>query len=151
MRVFLRMILPVTLVVFVVDRLTKLWIVEGMNLEQAGRIEVIPGFFNLIMAWNRGINFGLGSGTSPMILIGIAIGVSLALTFWTMRKGRMTLGLGTGLVVGGALGNAWDRATHWRAVADFLNVTCCGIHNPYSFNIADIAIFAGAVWIAVKA
>jgi signal peptidase II len=30
-------------------------------------------------------------------------------------------------------------------VADFLNVTCCGIRNPYAFNVADVAIFAGAV------
>jgi signal peptidase II len=58
--------------------------------------------------------------------------------------------LGAGLVIGGALGNAVDRVLY-GAVADFLNMSCCGIHNPYAFNVADIAIFAGAVWIAIRA
>ena len=52
--------------------------------------------------------------------------------------------------VGGALGNAWDRL-QYGAVADFLNMSCCGIDNPYAFNIADVAIFAGAALIALKA
>ena len=49
-----------------------------------------------------------------------------------------------GLVIGGALGNVVDRIAY-GAVADFLNMSCCGISNPYSFNIADIAVFAGAL------
>jgi signal peptidase II len=51
--------------------------------------------------------------------------------------------LAIGFVTGGALGNALDRVTY-GAVADFLNTSCCGIRNPYSFNIADIFIFVGA-------
>jgi len=51
--------------------------------------------------------------------------------------------LGAGLVVGGAIGNALDRVIY-GAVADFLNMSCCGLNNPYVFNVADIAIFAGA-------
>jgi signal peptidase II len=47
-----------------------------------------------------------------------------------------------GLIIGGALGNALDRAI-FGAVMDFLNMSCCGIRNPYTFNIADIFIFAG--------
>jgi signal peptidase II len=46
--------------------------------------------------------------------------------------------------VGGALGNVVDRLAY-GAVADFLNMSCCGIDNPYAFNVADIAIFFGAV------
>ena len=57
---------------------------------------------------------------------------------------------GAGLVLGGAIGNAIDRVRH-GAVADFLNTSCCGIDNPFSFNVADIAIFLGALWIALKA
>ncbi len=48
-----------------------------------------------------------------------------------------------GLIVGGAIGNALDRVI-FGAVADFLNMSCCGINNPYAFNVADIAIFFGA-------
>ena len=53
-----------------------------------------------------------------------------------------------GLLVGGALGNVIDRLLY-GAVADFLNVTCCGIANPWSFNIADIGVFAGAIGLAL--
>jgi len=52
-----------------------------------------------------------------------------------------------GLLIGGALGNALDRVIH-GAVVDFLNMSCCGINNPYAFNVADIFIFAGAIGLA---
>lgn len=46
-------------------------------------------------------------------------------------------------MVGGALGNVVDRLLY-GAVADFLNMSCCGFENPYAFNVADISIFIGA-------
>ena len=49
-------------------------------------------------------------------------------------------------IIGGAVGNVLDRILY-GAVVDFLNFTCCGIQNPYSFNVADIAIFIGALGI----
>ena len=55
----------------------------------------------------------------------------------------MWFSVGAGLVVGGAIGNVIDRVLY-GAVADFLNMSCCGIVNPFVFNVADIAIFAGA-------
>lgn len=56
--------------------------------------------------------------------------------------------ISAGVLVGGALGNVIDRILH-GAVADFLNMSCCGFTNPYAFNIADIAIFVGAVGLVV--
>jgi signal peptidase II len=55
---------------------------------------------------------------------------------------------GVGMIVGGALGNALDRVVY-GAVADFLNMSCCGIQNPFTFNVADIFIFAGAFAIVI--
>jgi signal peptidase II len=52
------------------------------------------------------------------------------------------------LLVGGAIGNVIDRIAY-GAVADFLNMSCCGFENPYAFNVADIAIFAGAFGLVV--
>ena len=45
------------------------------------------------------------------------------------------------------MGNVVDRLLY-DAVADFLNVTCCGLNNPFAFNVADIAIFVGAIGLA---
>jgi signal peptidase II len=53
-----------------------------------------------------------------------------------------------GVLIGGALGNVVDRVVY-GAVADFLNMSCCGIENPYAFNVADVAIFAGAIGLVI--
>ncbi len=147
--------------VFGADRLSKLWVVEWMDLEYLGRIEVLPPYLNFVMAWNRGINFGIGAGGPEMmrwILILLAVAISVALVWWVRRRGARdegkertpALAWGAGVIIGGALGNAWDRL-QYGFVADFLNMSCCGIDNPYAFNIADVAIFAGAALIAFKA
>ena len=52
--------------------------------------------------------------------------------------------IGVGAITGGALGNVWDRLSY-GAVADFINMSCCGIRNPFAFNVADAAIFGGAL------
>jgi signal peptidase II len=52
------------------------------------------------------------------------------------------------LLCGGALANAFDRIIYDGAVADFLNMGCCGIYNPFVFNFADVFIFIGAVGLA---
>ncbi|MFN3607123.1 MAG: signal peptidase II, partial [Cypionkella sp.] len=52
--------------------------------------------------------------------------------------------IAAGLLLGGAMGNVVDRVLY-GAVADFINMSCCGISNPFSFNVADISIFAGAI------
>jgi signal peptidase II len=99
------------------------------------------------MAWNRGINFGLFAGDSDAtrwILIAIALAITAWVVWWLHREDEGRLGnLSGGLLVGGALGNVIDRVLY-GAVADFLNMTCCGYENPWSFNVADISIFLGA-------
>lgn len=147
--------------VFLADRLSKLLVLEGLDLDHFGRIEVMPPYLNFVMAWNTGINFGIGAGPS-WLLVAVALAISAALVVWVLRRAARAgqdvakrrsaafLAWGAGIVIGGALGNAWDRAKY-GAVADFLNMSCCGIANPYAFNIADVAIFAGAALIALKA
>ncbi len=132
---------------FVVDQVSKWGVVHGMNLRERFAIDVLPPVLNFRMGWNEGINFGLFSDSPAImrwVLIALAIGVSIWLTWWSKRTLSRTVTLvGAGLVVGGALGNALDRVIY-GAVADFLNMSCCGFTNPYTFNIADVAIFAGA-------
>lgn len=149
------------LAVLALDRLSKWVVVEAMDLAHLGRIEVWPPYLNFVMAWNRGINFGIGSqGPEAMrwLLTALALAISAALVIWVRRRaaregaGPRVSGMawGAGIVIGGAIGNAWDRL-QYGAVADFLNMSCCGIANPYAFNVADVAIFAGAALIALRA
>jgi signal peptidase II len=98
------------------------------------------------MAWNRGVNFGLGAGLDMRwILIGVALVITAAVVWWVAREqmGKWAQ-ISAGLLIGGALGNIIDRIVY-GAVADFLNMSCCGIENPFAFNVADIAIFVGAI------
>lgn len=142
----LRRTLAVAALVLAVDRASKIWIVEGLDLPSRQRIEVLDPWLNLTMAWNRGVNFGLFDfGDDGRIwLVGLALGITLALLVWARRDRGLPAAVGAGAVIGGALGNVWDRL-QWGAVADFLNMSCCGIDNPFAFNVADAAIFVGVV------
>ena len=132
---------------FLSDQATKYLVVHWMNLIELGQIDVAPPFLRFYMAWNRGVNFGLfanDSGAGRWVLIGIAVVISLFVILWMRRDPPGKWGLiCAGLLVGGALGNVVDRVLY-GAVADFINMSCCGINNPFAFNLADTWIFAGA-------
>ena len=137
--------------VFLLDQALKLWVIHGLALPAVGRIDIAPPYLTLLMAWNRGVNFGIGaSADARWLLVGLAVGVSAGLALWALWGRHRRIVTGVGLVIGGALGNALDRV-HYGAVADFLNMSCCGLANPYAFNIADVAVFAGALIIAIRA
>jgi signal peptidase II len=150
----MRLVLLVALMVFAVDQALKWWIVVGLDLINRGVIEVWPPYLTLRMAWNRGINFGLLSGEADWVrwgLVAVALAITLWVWTWVRKPGQGRLArLSAGLLIGGALGNVVDRIV-WGAVADFLNMSCCGIENPYAFNLADIAIFAGAIGLVLFA
>lgn len=145
----MRGLLPlVAAVTFALDQLSKVYVVHVLNLREIGAIDVLPPFLNFRMGWNRGINFGLfsdGEDAMRWILIALAIVIVAWVLWWISkeRPGRAGV-IAAGLLVGGALGNVVDRVIY-GAVADFLNMSCCGITNPFTFNVADIAIFAGAI------
>ncbi len=139
---------------FALDQAVKLFVLRVLDLDLVGVIDVLPPFLNLRMAWNRGVNFGLMAGdgdATRWILIGVALAISAWVVTWVVhaRAGRRAM-VAAGLLTGGALGNVVDRLAY-GAVADFLNMSCCGIENPYAFNVADIAIFAGALGLVLFA
>ena len=143
----MRTVLWVAAIVFVADQVTKYYVVHMLKLDRVLAIDVWPPYFNLRMAWNQGINFGLLANDAELmrwVLIGVALVISGAVLWWVRRKpmGRWHR-IAAGLLVGGALGNVIDRLVY-GAVADFINMSCCGIQNPFAFNIADIAVFVGA-------
>lgn len=139
----------VAAIVFAVDQLSKSWALEAFDLAQVGRVEVFPPL-NFVFALNRGVNFGLfaaDGATQQYLLAGLAVIISAALLVWAARTEQRRLPLGAGLVVGGALANALDRLMV-GGVVDFINLDCCGVGNPFAFNIADVAIFFGAILVA---
>lgn len=144
----------VAAITFVLDQLTKLAVVHGLDLINRHEIDVFPPFLVFRMAWNEGINFGLlshGSEIARWGLIVVALAISAWVVWWMRReRGNWKAEVAGGLLVGGALGNIIDRIAY-GAVADFLNMSCCGIENPYAFNVADIAIFAGALGLVIFA
>ncbi|MFM2367177.1 MAG: hypothetical protein RIR95_1785 [Pseudomonadota bacterium] len=148
----MRLLALIATVVFALDQATKWLVVYWLDLANRGEIDVLSPLLNFRMAWNRGVNFGLLSGEADLtrwVLIAIAVVISACVVWWVYRDqaGRWAM-ISAGMLVGGALGNVTDRLI-WGAVADFLNMSCCGIENPFSFNVADVAIFAGAIGLVI--
>ena len=143
-----RLTLFSALAALLIDQISKWIVVFGIDLRNQFELDVFPPYLNFRMAWNYGVNFGLFSGDSLMqrwFLIVFALAVSAAIAIWLRRTPLGRLGyISAGLLIGGALSNALDRAIY-GAVADFLNMSCCGLDNPFAFNLADTFIFAGAI------
>ena len=139
------------IIFILIDQISKWFILEQLDLDIIGSYDVYSPFLTLKMGWNTGINFGLFSESYVFmrwILIAISLGICLFLLFWSRKlKGNFAPIL-IGLIIGGAVGNVIDRV-RFGAVIDFLNMSCCGINNPYIFNLADIFVFTGLVFLLV--
>ncbi|MDR9393169.1 MAG: signal peptidase II [Roseovarius sp.] len=137
---------------FLLDQGVKYYVVHYLNLAMVGRIDVLPPYFNLRMAWNHGINFGLfaqDGAATRWILIAVALAISAVVLWWVHRDpAGWWQKAAAGLLVGGAIGNVVDRLVY-GAVADFINMSCCGLNNPFAFNVADVAVFVGALGLVV--
>ncbi|MEQ9331736.1 signal peptidase II [Thalassobaculum sp.] len=132
------------------DRVTKVWALDAL-FDPPARITVLE-VLNLVPVWNRGVSFGLLSSDSPWgpwLLGGFALAVAGALVIWLLRADNRILGSGLGLVIGGAVGNAIDRALY-GAVVDFVDAHWGDLHWP-AFNIADAAITLGVGFLLLDA
>ena len=135
--------LAVAVAIIVLDQITKVWILEGV-MQPPRLIEVTP-FFNLVLAWNRGVSFGMFNTQSDYgayILIALALVIVAGMAVWLWRSESRWTGIAIGLVIGGAIGNVIDRLLY-GAVVDFLDFHAFGYHWP-AFNAADSAICVGA-------
>ena len=151
MNVSMYKILIFSFIFLTLDQLSKWFVVFYLELKQKLYLNLNNQFINFYMAWNKGINFGLFEGDSVLqayVLTTVAVLISIVFFIWLKNSTSFFLQLLASLVIGGALGNAIDRIMY-GAVADFINVTCCGLRNPYSFNLADIFIFIGLLGILI--
>jgi signal peptidase II len=133
-----------TAVVVIIDQLTKAWVNVSVALYQ--RIEILP-FLDITHMRNTGAAFSFlsrASGWQRWFFTAVALSVSTALVLWLRRlpPGQNRLAAGLALILGGALGNVWDRLQSGQVV-DFIYVYYQSWYWP-AFNVADSAITVGA-------
>ena len=138
--------------VVVLDRASKIWIVHHINPGYA--ITVIPGVFRLTHVLNTGAAFSLFENSSPIVvrnsLIGFSIIAVIIVLAMLWRAGRTLslTGIALALILGGAIGNLYDRL-RFSHVVDFLEVHIVHYHWP-DFNIADSCIVIGACLLLIE-
>jgi signal peptidase II len=130
-------------VVYVLDRVTKLWAEDRLPGDP---IEVIPGAITFRFATNPGGAFSLGQDV-PWFFVGASVIVSALIVVTAFRHTSVVTAMALGLVLGGALGNLTDRFARGTGfsgrVVDFIDLQVWPV-----FNVADSAIVVGAVLLA---
>jgi signal peptidase II len=132
-----------------VDQAVKVWLLYGFGLTLQSRVAVAP-FLDLVLAWNTGISYSLFQQSGPLwqgVLVAATAVAVVLLLVWMARTESRFGGISLGLIVGGAIGNAVDRAFH-GAVMDFIFFHLAGptwTFKWYVFNLADAAIVAGVI------
>lgn len=132
------------LTLFLADRLSKAWALSSLKAHYGRSIEVLP-FFSLTYAENTGVAFGMFQDSNLFFLVfsSALVGVLLYMRRRIEKHGRPAA-LGLALVLGGALGNLYDRIAYGYVV-DFFDLSFF----PAVFNVADSAITVGAVLLAL--
>ncbi|MEE3332001.1 MAG: signal peptidase II [Myxococcota bacterium] len=146
----------VALVVFALDRATKIWV--QLSLEIGERLDVIPGFFYLTHVRNPGAAFGLfaNSGAEIKVIAFSAVAalalVIIVIQLRSLAPGEKRESTALALVAGGALGNLVDRLPYFGSVEviDFLHFDWWHGYPWPDFNLADIAIVVGVGLLVVE-
>ncbi len=141
------LILTIAALVVALDRATKLWIISHIPSGQA--IVIIPKVFRLTHVLNTGAAFSIFEGsTSPnlvrnaLIAFSVVAVVVVLVLIWKMGRSLSLTSFALALILGGAIGNLYDRI-RFAYVVDFLEVHIVHYHWP-DFNVADSAIVVGA-------
>lgn len=112
------------------------------------RIDVIPGWLGYRYTTNPGIIFGLGRGAAPVFYwISILAMPIITGIFVVMKKRTLTLTIALAFILGGTIGNSWDRVFHGRQVRDFIDFY--KINWPI-FNLADSFILVGTILLMLE-
>lgn len=164
MTYFRKLLIFLVLPLYILDQVTKWWIV--LNFQQGEERPVIEGFFNLNRVHNQGVAFGLGNGSdwAPVVFLFVPLVAMIVLrVMWKkdVFNNRISQ-TAVALLLCGIFGNLTDRLTqgffleHLRAtpfwhrlaagyVVDFLDFTIPVIHYRWpSFNVADSCICVAA-------
>ena len=131
----------VLVAVFALDQVTKALVRGGLSV---GERRDLVGFLHLVRVNNKGIAFGALGGGQAIVVVIVAAALVGLVVYFVYTAGRPLVWLPTGLLLGGALGNVFDRVRA-GAVTDFLKVP----HWP-AFNVADMAITAGVIALVIS-
>ena len=138
----------IIIIAFGLDRLSKVYVI---NLIENNQSEVfINDYLNITLNWNRGIAFGLLSFNATIVyhLISILILTIIIYLIYLMVKSDSLGKILFGLIIGGAVGNLFDRFTYF-AVPDFIDFHINSFH-WFTFNVADIFISLGIILMILK-
>jgi signal peptidase II len=139
----------IILVIFLADRISKLWIIKISNINKYPDLALLP-FVNFNLIWNKGIAFGLFSFNQKSnydLLTGLIILVTL-IVFWMTIKTRGFEKYGFLVIFSGSLGNIFDRVMY-SSVPDFIDIHYKNFH-WFIFNVADIFITLGVVILIIN-
>lgn len=142
----------ISFAVILLDRITKLWIERKIALHDG--IRVIPGFFSITHIENRGAAFGIFNDSPTPWKVGMLVGFSLlalvivSRLLWKNSHTISSTGVGLALILGGAIGNLWDRLAAGH-VTDFL-LFYVGRYEWPAFNVADSSIVVGAALLVLE-
>jgi signal peptidase II len=140
------------LIVLLLDRLTKWLVSERIQVHDS--IQVVPGFFRLTHVQNRGAAFGLFADSPSewkvaiLVMFSLVALVVVSALLWRNSHALTMTGSALALILGGAIGNLWDRVLAGHVV-DFLDFYVGTYHWP-AFNIADSAIVIGAMLLVAE-
>ena len=142
----------VALLVVLLDRWTKRLVAARIAMYR--HIQIIPGFFRLTHTENTGAAFSLFADSpshwKTALLIGFSVVamVIVSVLLWRQARAFTITGLALSLILGGAVGNLWDRVASGRVV-DFLLLYFKQYQWPV-FNLADSAIVVGAALLVIE-
>ncbi len=140
----LNIYLLITLSIFFLDRSTKIYIIKKTG--ETGTSEIFfSNYLNIQLIWNEGIAFGLLSFNESFFynIITFFISIVIIILIYFSSKSRSFEKIAYVLIIGGALGNLFDRV-YYNAVPDFIDLHINNFH-WFIFNIADIFITAGVL------
>ena len=141
----------IALLVFILDQISKYWIVNIVRLPEVGSIDVLP-FFRLTFVGNVGVSMGMFTAQSDAgrwLLVAVTATIAAVVAVWIAREKQWVDVVALGLVLGGALGNIVDRV-RFGYVVDFLHFFW-GDRSFWVFNIADAAITCGVLLLLLRA
>ena len=142
----------IAILIVVLDQATKWLVARNIDLNESRN--VLPGFFRLTHVQNSGAAFGLFADSSSewkvsiLVVFSVLALVVVSALLWKNSHTITSTGVGLSLILGGAIGNLWDRLV-FKHVVDFFDFFLGSYHWP-AFNIADSAIVVGALLLVAE-